>query len=345
MRIQRLSFVIWAVLLLSAAPHVLGDTANKPVAKEKTVELPALRVVGDPVEDFGFRVSPVFDSSRSSGLLRTFTPVVDMVLPNTAASKAGLRPGDRIVLADNMPTGSHSRALREWQRLQKKKWAEIESGATGILWTLVVESVWAKGDTRFVRLELPTAAPHWGATIWQTPPDRKPVRVPEPGPLATRAEEILNNGIWMILRETYQKGFDLPTDAANPSFLCFQWTLWDERGGHRMWVSRQRGRTDIIIEAIVRSNNQSVFGGTTPSRTPDQTLASVVTTLATSGVAYLTSPSGRLEKAVKLGQETELPIDAATAGFHAEMDFWLNQVGKTSPLWPLGVIEPATVRR
>lgn len=345
MRIQRLSFALGVVLLLSGASPVLGDTASKPETKEQTVELPALKVVGDPVEDFGFRVSPVFDPSRSFGLLRHYTPVVDMVIPNTAASKAGLRPGDRIVMADNVPTGSPGRSLRTWQRLQKKKWDQIETGATGITWTLMAEPLWAPEDSRLVRLELPTPAPHWGATVWQAPSDRKPVTIPEPGPLAARAEEILNNGIWMILRETYQKGFDLPTDAANPMFLCFQWTLWDDRGGHRMWVSCQRGRTDIIFEAIARSNNQGLFGGNPPSRTPDQTLASAVTTLATSGVAYLTSPSGRLEKAVKLGQEGELPLGAASAGFHAEMDFWLNKVGKTSPLWPLGVIDSSANRK
>lgn len=137
--------------------------------------------------------------------------------------------------------------------------------------------------------------------------DRVPVVMTEPGPLAVRAEEILNHGIWMILRETYQKGFQLPTDAANPGFLCYQWTLWDAAGGHRMLVSRQRGRTDIILEAISRSNNRGLTGGGTPSRSPDETLAAATTTLATSAVAYLTSPSGRLEMALKLGRAEELP--------------------------------------
>jgi hypothetical protein len=344
-RIQHISLVLRAVLLMSCVASSSAEMASMPETKDKTIEMPALKIVGDPVEDFGFRVSPVFDPRRSAGFLRYYTPVVDTVIPNTAASKAGLRPGDRIVLADNMPTGGSSRALREWQRLQKRKWAEIETGATRVTWTLVAESLWAPEDSRLVRLELPTPPPHWGATVWQAPRDRKSVTVPEPGPLAARAEEILNNGIWMILRETYQKGLDLPTDTANPMFLCFQWTLWDARGGHRMWVSRQRGRTDIIFEVITRSNNQGLFGASTPSRTPDHSLASAVTTLATRGVAYLTSPSGRLEKAVKLGQEEELPLGAASVGFHAEMDFWLSQVGKTSPLWPLGVIESSGVRR
>jgi hypothetical protein len=145
----------------------------------------------------------------------------------------------------------------------------------------------------------------------------------------------------MILRETYQKAFRLPTDATNPSFLCYQWTLWDAAGGHRMLVSRQRGQTDIIFELITRANNSPQDGGNTPSRSPDDTLGTATTTLATRAKAYLTSPSGRLEKAMELGRREELPLGEASAGFHAELDFWLNRVGKTSPLWPLGILKPA----
>ncbi|HWA24124.1 MAG TPA: PDZ domain-containing protein [Lacunisphaera sp.] len=307
---------------------------------EPKVDLPAMKVQGDPLEDFGFRVSPVLDVNRSSGLLRTYTPVVDLVLPNTAASKAGIHPGDRIVLADGQATGSVARSLRTWERLQKKKWAEIETGKSRITWELLVEPLWDPGKTRMVQLELPTPPPHWGSTNWQPPAGRTPVVVPEPGPLASRAEEILNNGIWMILRETYQKGFRLTTDAANPLFLCFQWTLWDESGGHRMLVSRQRGQTDIVLEAIAESNNQPRKGGATPSRSPDRTLAAATTTLALRATAYLTSPSGRLEMAFELNGRGEVPPGDASAGFQAEKEFWLHRVGKTSPLWPLGVINP-----
>jgi len=324
----------WGVVTAEAAA-----AGTPPPVAEPKVELPALQVVGDPLEDFGFRVSPVFDPAPSTRLLTVYTPVVDLVLPNTAASKAGIRPGDRIVSADNQPTGSMTRSLRTWEHLQKKKWAEIATGKSGITWQLVVESVWKPGKTRLVQLELPTPAPHWGATTWQAPTDRVPVVVPEQGPLAPRAGEILNNGIWMILRETYQKGFRLPTDAANPAFLCYQWTLWDAAGGHRMLVSRQRGRTDIIFEVITQSNNSPQTGGNTPSRSPDETLAAATTTLAIKAVAYLTSPSGRLEMAMNLAPAQELPAGAASAGFQAEVEFWLNKVGKTSPLWPLGVIK------
>ncbi len=327
-----------AALALGLTPLVTASAAGTPEVATKTVELPVLKVVGDPLEDFGFRVSPVFDPGHSSGLLKVYTPVVDLVLPNTAASKAGIQPGDRIILADGQPTDSRSSSLRAWQRLQKKKWAEIATNKTSITWQLLVEPVWQPGSSRLVQLKLPTPAPHWGATTWQAPTDRVPVVVPEPGPLAERAGEILNNGIWMILRETYQKGFRLPADAANPIFLCDQWTLWDAAGGHRMLVSRQRGRTDIIFEFITRSNNGARTSGNTPSRSPDDTLAAATTTLATRAVAYLTSPSGRLEMAMKLVPAEELPLGEASAGFQAEVEFWLHKVGKTSPLWPLGVI-------
>lgn len=131
---------VWGMTVAVAASE-----AGSPGVMSKTVQLPVLKVKGDPLEDFGFRVSPVFDLSRSFKIMRVYTPVVDLVLPNTAASKAGIRPGDRIVLADGQPTGSTSRSLRVWERLQKKKWAEIATGKTNITWDLSVESVWAPG--------------------------------------------------------------------------------------------------------------------------------------------------------------------------------------------------------
>lgn len=342
MRFPKHSPVFWLLAVLGFVEPVRAVETTAGGAK---IELPTLKVRGDPIEDFGFRVSPAWDPTHSTGMFLAYTPAVDLVLPNTAASKAGIRPGDRIVMADGQPTSSMSRSMRSWELLQKRKWAEIKSGKSRIIWQLIVEPIWEPGNSRMVQLELPTPAPHWGATAWQAPTDRVPVVVPEPGPLAARAGDILNNGIWMLLRETYQKGFDLPVDAANPSFLCYQWTLWDAAGGHRMLVSRQRGRTDIIFELITRANNSPQDRGNTPSRSPDDTLAASTTTLATRAVAYLTSPSGRLERAMKLAPSQEIPLGDASAGFHAEVEFWLNKVGKTSPLWPLGVIKPSSASK
>lgn len=311
----------------------LGATAD-PTANPEPVRMAAFQVTGDMLEDFGFRVSP---DPRVKGLRLSsdICPVVDLVLPNTAASKAGVRPGDRIVRSDGVRTGSMSPALGSWKAIQKKKWAQKPDARGEVVWTLEMDSLLG-GPVRTVVLTLPTPAPHWGATVWSRPMDRPRFTVEEPGPLAERAEEILNHGIWMILRESYVSGLRLlPADL----FLCYQWTLWDARGGHRMYVTQQRGRTDIILEAIERATNSP--GGLTPTKhAPDKTLASATTTLAASAMAYLTSPAGKLEAAMRLGRRDQRPLGEAEAGFNAELEFWLHRVGKTSPLWPLGVIEP-----
>jgi hypothetical protein len=332
------------VVLFLSVLWCTGAAESKAVAPDvpgDSVQLPAYSVKGEMLEDFGFRVSPDFDAVRSKGLGRIYTPVVDMVLPNTAASKAGVRPGDRIVTADGEETASGSSALRKWRGIQKKKWAEVEEGKGGVLWTLQVE-VAGTWEMRTVTLRLPTPAPHWGSTVWRAPEGRTPVLVPEPGPFAERAQQVLNNGIWMILRTSYVNGFKLPVDAAHPNFLCYQWTLWSGSTGHRIYVSQQRGRTDIILEAITKDNSSSFFSGITPAATPDQTLSSATTALATDSRTYLTSPSGVLEKAWRLprsNQQEEIPLGLASVGFQAEVDFWLTKVGKASPLWPLGVID------
>ena len=315
-----------------------------PDVAGKTVHLPAYNVKGEMIEDFGFRVSPDFDMVRSKGAGRVYTPVVDMVLPNTAASKAGVRPGDRIVSADGEETVSGSSSLRKWRGIQKKKWAEVEAAKGGVSWTLQIESA-GTWEMRTVTLQLPTLAPRWGATVWRVPEGRTPVVVPEAGPLAERAQQVLNNGIWMVLRQSYVNGFKLPVDAAHPHFLCYQWTLWSGSTGHRMYVSQQRGRTDVILEAINKDNSSSIFSGITPAATPDQTLSTATTALAIDSRTYLTSPSGVLEKAWRLprsNHQEEIPLGSASAGFQAEVDFWLTKVGKVSSLWPLGVIDNAS---
>lgn len=331
------------VVLVLSCSWCVGAAESKVMAPDvagEPVRLPAFNVKGEMLEDFGFRVSPDFDVVRSKGLGRVYTPVVDMVLPNTAASKAGVRPGDRIVTADGEETGSWTSSLRKWRGIQKKKWAAVEEGKGGVPWILQVETA-GTWEMRTITLQLPTPAPHWGSTVWRAPEGRTPAVVLEPGPLAERAQQILDNGIWMVLRASYVNGFKLPVDAAHPHFLCYQWTLWSGSTGHRMYVSQQRGRTDIILEAIDKDNSASIFSGTTPAATPDQTLSSATTALAVDSRTYLTSPSGVLEKAWRLprsNRQEEIPPGVASAGFAAEVDFWLTKVGKVSSLWPLGVI-------
>lgn len=333
----------WCLVACLAPP-----ATAKPEAEvgDDVTKLPAFNVTGERLEDFGFRVSPDFDVQRSTKYKRVYTPVVDVVLPNTAASKAGLRPGDRILTADGESTAAGSMSPSRWRDLQGNKWRAVSAGHSAVDWTLQVETA-GTWEMRTVKLQLPTPPPHWGSTVWRAPAGRVPVTLDETGPLTERAQDILNHGIWMILRASYVRGFDLPTDARHPHFLAYQWTLWSGEVGHRMYVSRQRGRTDIILEAIFRESGPG-FSFTKPAVKSEQNLTSATTQHAIDSVAYLTSPSARLEKAWRLppsNQQHEVPADAAQAGFQVEVEFWTTRVGKVSPLWPLGVIEPAAQKK
>jgi hypothetical protein len=305
------------------------------------VELSPVKVIGSRMEDFGFRVSPGFDGERSSKGRRIYTPVVDVVLPNTAGSRAGLRPGDRILKADGKLTASGSSTLATWRELQEEKWQELATGEAKASWNLLVETA-GTGELRTLELRLPTPAPHWGSGVWQAPRERAPVTVPEAGILAERAAEVLNNGIWVLLRGSYVRGFRLPVDAAHPNFLCYQWTLWRESVGHRMYVSQQRGRTDIIFEVIAREGG-ALFSRDVPGAYPDRNFTSATTVFAIDATAYLTSPSGALETAWRLprnNRQQEIPTEAARAGFEREVEFWTKRVGKSPGLWPLMLREP-----
>ncbi|MFT3782595.1 MAG: PDZ domain-containing protein [Nibricoccus sp.] len=313
-----------------------GETKESGTPPAEPLQLPKYDVKGDRLEDFGFRISHDFDPDRHG-----YTPVVDLVLPNTAASRAGLRPGDRILASDGSPVISGTKSLSTWRDFQKAKWREVEKGNTDVGWTLKVESP-ASVKLRTVVLKMPTPAPHWGSPIWRAPQDRTPAKVTEAGPLAERAEQVLNNGIWMLLRHSYVLGFKLsPTSENFPPFLCYQWTLWTGSVAHRMCVSQQRGRTDVVLEVIYRDNSGFFGRSSSPTDVPERNLASATTVTAISSLAFLTTPSGRLEKCWKLPTQQEIPSGAAQAAFQTEVDFWTKQVGKVSEQWPLEVLPRA----
>jgi hypothetical protein len=311
-----------------------------PETDERIIEIEAFNVTGERLEDFGFRVSHSFDAFRSKGFGRVYTPVVDVVLPNTAASKAGLRPGDRIVASDGASTACDSSALREWRTIQKRKWSDVATGIAGATWKLQVESA-GTAELRMINLELPTPPPHWGSSKWRAPQDRTPLVISENGVLTARAEQVFNNGIWTLLRESYTRGLQLPTDATKPYFLCYQWTLWEDSVGHRIYVSQQRGRIDIILEAI-QQEQRGFFSRQAAKKSPDRNLSSETTVFAVRGQAYLTSPSGELLRAHTLSGQKEISLEAARPGFEAELRFWLTKVGKRSALWPLEIMDAPT---
>jgi hypothetical protein len=342
--VRRLALV-GALVLFASAPCVADEGAPAPEANTAAGDnlgdvttLATFNVTGERLEDFGFRVSPDYDAKRSMLLWSVVTPVVDVLLPNTAASKAGMQPGDRIVSSDGKSTAAGSFSSSKWRRIQEKKWAELAAGKENVTWTLQVESV-ETGELRTLTLLIPTPAPHWGASIWSAPEDRSPATVPEPGPLAEKAGIVLNHGIWTLLRGSYVRGLNIPVTPQSPYFLCYEWTLWSGDAGHRIYVSRQRGSTDVILEAISR-NGRGSSSALAPA-SDGGTLTSPTTIFAVDSRAYLTSPSGWLEKAWRLSRgsgQREIPPEEARDEFEAEKDFWITKVGQVSPRWPLSLI-------
>jgi hypothetical protein len=103
-----------------------------------------------------------------------------------------------------------------------------------------------------------------------------------------------------------------------------------------MLVTRQRGRTDIVLEFIARPNHR-IGGESTPTNSPDPTLASERTVLGSKAWSYLTSPTGELQATIELGQKEPVAPVEARPGFEREVDFWLHRVGKVSERWPLEI--------
>jgi hypothetical protein len=310
MRVRLLSLLLFGtVLSLTAAEPAVRLAADDD--DQDAIMLEALTVKGDRVEEFGVRARTLWDRDRSAFFWPVGTPLIGAVLPNTAASKAGLRPGDRIVKSDGRSTASSIFSRRKWIRLQQRKWAEVAAGKKNVTWTLEVESPGTR-QVRTVRLVVPSPAPHWGAPNWQPPEGRPPAVVRESGPLAERSRIVLENGVWEVMGGWVLREFGIEADWRRP-FLVYGWDLLFGRERHRIYVSQQRGRTDIILLV------------TSPERGTRY---------------YLTSPAGALEKALRSGhgKRGEMPLEEAREGFQQEMDFWLHKVDKVSARWPLEVL-------
>lgn len=182
-----------------------------------------------------------------------------------------------------------------------------------VSWTIELQSQDETGR-RTVTLKLPAPPPRWGSMTWSLPEGRTPAVVPESGPLAERAKLILDNGIWstMYWRPFHKTLQPDPKSVRRP--VGYQWSV-PGRPRRGFSVSQERGRTDILLTAPPYS--------------------------------YLTSPTGVLERALRwepgfaVKPWKEVPLDEARAGFEAEVDFWLNQVGKVSARWPLERIPTA----
>ena len=322
LRSRGLLLFLLAILAL-ASPLVATDAEKSEVAadsaaadNDEIVSLAAYNVKADRIEDFGLRVdSAPYPKPPKIGVgifFSKFAPVITAVVPNTAAARAGLQPGERILKSEGKSTvGSpfSSGKSGQWYKTQKKKWSEVAAGKTNVTWMLEVETPTTKA-VRTVKLVVPTPPPHWGASIWRRPEGRNPSTVTETGPLAGRARDVLDNGILTWVHDGFFQSFLGESVSLGSEPTGYEWRIGGRREGeHRIFVTQFRGRTDVVLD---------------------------VGAYATGRWVYLTSPSGALERAWRFTrkQKGEIPLEAARAGFEHELDLWTTKVQTVSGRWP-----------
>lgn len=277
-------------------------------------------VEADRIERFGFTADRTVEQNPASKR-RYWIPIIKEVIPNTAAAKGGLKPGERVLKSDGESAlGGIVLEEHKWDRLWRKKHDEARSGKE-VKWVLEIQTADLQ-HTRTVMLTVPSSPPRWGSSVWQAPLGRAPAVVKEEGLLAARAGDILNHGVWSMFEQSLAHSLGLPATRSNP-LVGFHWNVTlppNSKAGrlHQMFVSQQQGRTEIILSV------RSPWNGRAPARW------------------YLTTPTGFLERAWgskgNAGEKTkseEIPAGEAQVGFQAEVDFWLKEVGKVSPRWPL----------
>ena len=154
-------FVCWLVLMSGslgwAQEAATADESAGDEPEDVTILAP-FQVKGVRMEDFGLRVRPSvlskYPKTAVGFLFARCAPMIYAVVPNTAAAKAGLQPGERILKSDgrSMIVGTFAAVqLGKWRKAQKKKWAEDEAGKRASRGPL-------KSKTRRRR---PSAPSHW----------------------------------------------------------------------------------------------------------------------------------------------------------------------------------------
>ena len=285
----------WFVLLSGSLAFAQGAAGPEI---EDVMTLPAFSVNGARMEEFGFRYNVTIAIPGPDFV------IVSEIFPNTAAAKAGLRPGDQIFKIDGKAVSAWSAVFKP-NKIQERKWAELAAGKSSVALTLEVGAPKTKAR-RTVVLTIPSPAPHWGSDKWSAPEGRVPAVIPEAGPLAALAREVLDNGIW----------------SGRADALGYEWRIVQPSGTHRIWVTQQRGRTEITLD----------------HRSPSPELESS---------HFLTSPSGAMEQgagaAPKIkGKRREISAEEIRAEFEAEFDFWLHKVGRVTGRWPFEALSGKT---
>lgn len=264
---------------------------------EDVTVLPPFSVKGDRMEELGVRFSVTVGIPTSLNRL-----IVAEVFPNSPAAKAGLRPGERVEKIDGKSVGLStllSIGIKP-EKLQQRLWAELSRKERV---TLALEVRASKtAESRTVTLVLPSPPPHWGSDKWVAPEGRPPATVREPGPLATLARDVMNNGIWSITVHG----------------LGYEWRIVQPADGRRIWVGQAEGRTIITLEHRSAATGWSEFI-TSPSGAFE------------SGWCYPTGQKKKLADA-----------DALRAQFETELDFWLHKVGRVTGRWPFEALSGDT---
>ncbi len=262
--------------------------------------LPVFSVKGVRMEELGVRFGGQFGFPPSNNVL-----TIAEVFPNTAASKAGLRPGERIDKIDGKSVGLATILSLGFkpEKLEQRLWNELARGKKSVTVTMEVRAPRAR-ESRKVTLELPSPAPHWGSEKWSAPEGRTPAVVAEPGPLAALAREVLDNGIW----------------TGNYEHSGYEWRIVQATGGHRIRVTQQDGKTEIRLEYRSADAGQSNFT-TSPSGALED--------------------ASRWPRA-KNDKRKEIPPEELRAVFESEIDFWLHKVGRVTGRWPFEALTGET---
>lgn len=330
-----LALCLWGVTGLPLRAEGPGaEAGGQDFSFGEVMTMGEVHVAGARMEDFGFRVSPWLDPERSKPFFQKYSPAVDVLLPNTAATKAGMRVGDRIVSADGVSAFSGSFESAKWRKIQEAKWAEFAAGWTELSWVLEVETEGTR-ELRRLELRIPTKAPRWGGETWQKPEGRAPHAEIEAGPLAERAGQVLDHGINVLLRRAYVRGLRLRIEPGRSFLVGYQWTLWEGERGHRIFVTQQNGTTEIVFEVVIREQGVT-SSELAPASGPDRNLTSATTVFANQARAYLTGPDGRLRAACGLGGALsgDTPPEAVREDFLRECAFWVRQVSHEGKRWP-----------
>jgi len=290
-------FAFWFFVMSGSLGWAQG-APERPI--DDVTILPAFSVKGDRMEDLGLRLHVLVGIPTSINRLS-----VAEVFPNTAAAKAGLRPGEWIDMIDGKSVGLGTLLSIGFkpQKLQDRMWAELARGKASVTLSLEVRAPRAK-ESRTVILRLPSAGPRWGSEKWSPPEGRAAAVVKEAGPLAGLAREILDNGIW----------------SGSYDHTGYEWRIVQLAGGRRIWVSQPEGRTEIRLEHRSPETGRSEFS-TSPSGAMDK---------------------ARCEAPKIDGKRREFSAEEIRAQFAEEIDFWLHKVGRVTGHWPFEALSGET---